>query len=562
MKYPFITIFCIVLSIQSFPQNSYSNKNHPLSGTVGVSLEGGATYTFSDFKKDGMHIYGRVLLEYIFPASRVGAIGLRGYGGGGFLAGSGGGIGSRPELEEFKTEMFIFGAGLEYLFTFSKFFVPYIYGGAALLYFNPKDNNGNRLTRNASNSYARTELAINGEMGMRFLVSQNISLNIGANINSVQSDNLDDVAAGTDNDLFLAGFGGITFYFGGARDSDWDGINDNEDACPKTPFGVAVDQFGCAVDSDKDGVPDHLDRCHNTPSNIEVDEYGCPIDTDMDGVPDFLDLCKDTPPNISVDKEGCPLDSDKDGVPDYADDCEDTPAGTEVDEWGCPVSEELPKVTTFVLTGSVNFEFAKSDLLPQAKTELDKIIKIMIEYPETSWLIAGHTDNIGSYSYNKQLSHARASSVANYLMYNGIERNRLVVIGVGPDDPTADNSTESGRALNRRVTLELTEKETEKETKTETKTTTSFAPSNYNTFIERNVGQMIFTDGNLFCFQIAAFRTREKAENEAIRFLDASENVFIVESYLSELESAWYRVRIGFFKTINEAREQRKRFVR
>jgi cell division septation protein DedD len=129
---------------------------------------------------------------------------------------------------------------------------------------------------------------------------------------------------------------------------------------------------------------------------------------------------------------------------------------------------------------------------------------------------------------------------------------------VGPDDPTADNSTESGRALNRRVTIELTEKET----KTETETTTSFAPSNYNTFIERNVGHMIFTDGNLFCFQIAAFRTREKAENEAIRFLDASENAFIVESYLSELEGAWYKVRIGFFNTINEAREQRKRFVR
>ncbi len=66
---------------------------------------------------------------------------------------------------------------------------------------------------------------------------------------------------------------------------------------------------------------------------------------------------------------------------------------------------------------------------------------------------------------------------------------------------------------------------------------------------------MIFTDGNLFCFQIAAFRTREKAEKEAARLLDAGENVFIVESYLPELQSTWYRVRIGFFKTINEARE-------
>jgi cell division septation protein DedD len=108
--------------------------------------------------------------------------------------------------------------------------------------------------------------------------------------------------------------------------------------------------------------------------------------------------------------------------------------------------------------------------------------------------------------------------------------------------------------LNRRVTIDLIDKET--------KITRRFSPANYNTFIERNVGQMIFTDGNLFCLQIAAFRTREKAEKEAARLLDAGENAFVVEAYLSALQSTWYRVRIGFFKTINEAREYRRRFMR
>ncbi len=389
---------------------------------------------------------------------------------------------------------------------------------------------------------------------MRFLVSENISLNLGANINTVQTDNLDDVVAGSDNDFFFTGFGGITYYFGGTKDSDGDGINDNEDACPNTPFGVAVDQFGCAVDSDKDGVPDYLDRCYNTPPNIEVDEYGCPADTDEDGVPDYLDMCMDTPLNIPVDVNGCSLDSDQDGVPDYMDNCADTPAGAKVDKWGCPVAEKLPDVTTFVLSGSVYFEFAKSDLLPLAKTELEKIFTVMIEHPDTKWLIEGHTDNTGSYSFNKQLSYERASSVANYLINNGIESDRFVVIGVGPDDPAADNSTDYGRAMNRRVTINLIDKDT--------KITGSFAPANYNTFIERNVGQMIFTDGNVFCFQIAAFRNRWRAEKEAARLLDAGENVFVVEAYLSELQSTWYRVRIGFFSTINEAREYRKRFIK
>jgi len=125
MKFLFTLVFCIVISLQSFPQNSFSNKQHPLSGTIGASLEGGVTHTSSDFRKDGIDIYGRVLLEYIFPETRVGAIGLRGYSGAGYLSGSGGATGNRPELEEFKTQFFILGAGAEYLFTFSKFFIPY-----------------------------------------------------------------------------------------------------------------------------------------------------------------------------------------------------------------------------------------------------------------------------------------------------------------------------------------------------------------------------------------------------------------------------------------------------
>ncbi len=256
-----LLFFVLYYQYECYPQNSFSNKHHPLSGTFGISLEGGATYTFSDFNKDGINIFGRASLEYIFPASKFGAIGLRGYGGAGYLTGSDNATGSRPELEEFKTQFWILGGGAEYFFILSEFFVPYIYGGAALLYFDPRDNSGTRLTRNSLKIYSRTQFTLNGEFGMRFLVSENISLNLGVNINNVQTDNLDDVVAGSDNDFFLTGFGGITFYFGGAKDSDLDGINDNEDACPKTPFGVAVDQFGCAVDSDKDGVPDYLDRC-------------------------------------------------------------------------------------------------------------------------------------------------------------------------------------------------------------------------------------------------------------------------------------------------------------
>jgi len=85
--------------------------------------------------------------------------------------------------------------------------------------------------------------------------------------------------------------GGLSFFFGGGGedieeeeivevvDSDGDGVPDDQDRCPNTPFGTRVDSFGCpvVVDSDGDGVPDDRDRCPNTPAGVEVDANGCPI---------------------------------------------------------------------------------------------------------------------------------------------------------------------------------------------------------------------------------------------------------------------------------------------
>ena len=81
---------------------------------------------------------------------------------------------------------------------------------------------------------------------------------------------------------------GLTFYYGGVKDSDKDGVFDKDDQCPDTPFGAVVDQVGCPVDSDDDGVPDGLDQCPRTPLKAIVDAKGCPMDSDNDGVPDVM----------------------------------------------------------------------------------------------------------------------------------------------------------------------------------------------------------------------------------------------------------------------------------
>lgn len=228
-------------------------------------------------------------------------------------------------------------------------------------------------------------------------------------------------------------------------DSDGDGVPDDLDQCPNTPYGVQVDEKGCPIDSDGDGVPDYLDKCPDTPVGIEVDADGCPIDSDGDGVPDYLDQCPDTPMGAPVDKFGCPLDTDGDGVPDYLDECPGTLRGVQVDEKGCPLS----------MTLHINFDFDSAEIKPASQPELDKAAEFIQKYPNVPQIIIeGHTDSRGREVYNQQLSERRAKSVREYLVANySIEANRLVAVGKGETMPVADNKTEAGRQQNRRVEI-------------------------------------------------------------------------------------------------------------
>jgi len=556
-----LVLIVFQLTLYTPAQTSEVKNYHPLSARLGFSLEAGPTITLSDFNNPKVSFFGRLTSEYLFPAKQIGVWGLKGQAALGYLEGSGGATSSRPELTAFKTTFLSLGGGAEYILKLSNVVMPYAYAGAAYLYFDPRDPDGNRLQRNEQKRYSKHEWSLIGEGGSKFFVSDNVSLNVGFNINYVNMDNLDDVVAGTDNDIFFNFFGGLTVFFGGTNDSDGDGVADDDDLCPNTEIGAIVDQFGCPVDTDKDGVPDYLDLCSNTPANIPIDVDGCPVDSDQDGVPDYLDLCKDTPEGIQVDKRGCPLDEDQDGVPDYKDKCPGTPVGVEVNNWGCPPEElnkKIPETIEMILYSGVNFEVGKSDLLAGANLELNKLVEVMQSNPASMWQITGYTDNTGSRSMNINLSYERAQSVANYLIKNGIERSRLIVKGFGPDYPIADNSTESGRAQNRRVEIKFVEADSE----------IIKIPNNvisggkYNTQIERHVGNMIFTDGNLYCFQVSSYRTRERAETDAQKYRNMGYNVFIVEANLPSLDGIWYRVRIGYFNSLSEAREKRREIIK
>lgn len=99
------------------------------------------------------------------------------------------------------------------------------------------------------------------------------------------------------------------------------------------------------------------------------------------------------------------------------------------------------------------FGFDKSDLMPQAKTNIQKLVTSLNENSDTDILVVGHTDNVGRSEYNLGLSDRRAASVRSYAIAQGLSASRIRTEGKGASEPIASNETEEGRAQNRRVEI-------------------------------------------------------------------------------------------------------------
>ncbi|MAE93671.1 MAG: hypothetical protein CL910_03325 [Deltaproteobacteria bacterium] len=121
-----------------------------------------------------------------------------------------------------------------------------------------------------------------------------------------------------------------------------------------------------------------------------------------------------------------------------------------------PTPTPSPVAERIVLRG-VNFDFDKSAIRPDAAVILDEAIRILADRSEVRLRVEGHTDWTGTDAYNQGLSERRASSVRDYLVAHGIDAGRLTTAGFGESQPIATNETREGRALNRRVELNILE---------------------------------------------------------------------------------------------------------
>jgi outer membrane protein OmpA-like peptidoglycan-associated protein len=391
---------------------------------------------------------------------------------------------------------------------------PYLLGGLSMDLSKYED-----LT-SGGEKYSSTDLNVKCGAGINFWIGETMTFELGGRfsylLTNLSNDfpedgsglpvalanvKMDDAATRPFLAVLEPGIG-LTFFIGGARDTDKDGVKDNFDQCADTPIGALVDTFGCPLDTDGDGIYDGLDKCPDTPKGAFVDISGCPIDTDKDGVPDGIDLCKDTPTmaplidaegnpvdkdsngipdtmTVTVDIYGCPVDDDKDGIPDFKDrqldtpigavvdsfgvaldtdgdnvpdgidKCPDTGEGVVVDEFGCPMAKPITEKIT------LNIKYAPGSAEPdeEAKVILNDLVERLKVYGELKIEINGYTDALGSSRSNLKLSQKRAEAVKEYLVAKGIAADRLIAKGYGEDPKffVDTNETPEGRAKNRRV---------------------------------------------------------------------------------------------------------------
>jgi outer membrane protein OmpA-like peptidoglycan-associated protein len=108
-----------------------------------------------------------------------------------------------------------------------------------------------------------------------------------------------------------------------------------------------------------------------------------------------------------------------------------------------------------IVLRNIFFDFDKATLRPESNIEIERLRKVLIEYPTMKIELSGHTDNKGSSDYNKKLSDSRAKAVLDYLVKKGISPDRMTSVGYGFDRPMAPNDTDAGRQLNRRTEFEI-----------------------------------------------------------------------------------------------------------
>ncbi|HEY4194373.1 MAG TPA: OmpA family protein [Mucilaginibacter sp.] len=316
------------------------------------------------------------------------------------------------------------------------FIQPYFTIGAGLMGYTPTLLNrvgGTYADFKPDNDGHIKELFIPVGTGLKFNLSPGINLDLGYQINFVNSDNIDGYDHGLGNDRFSYTHIGLEFALG-ARSKPQLAAH-NPVASMRTEYLTQEAMLKNSIASQQAEID--AEKAKNDKLRSDLDATNA-------------NLAKFT------------VDSDGDGVPDFFDKCPNTPAGTKVDGSGCPlpkpetkvfVTEEDRKVVREAIK-NLEFDFGKATIREHSYQSLERVARLLID-KNFSLKLAGHTDNVGSAEANMRLSKDRAESIKSFLVSKGANASRIEATGYGKDQPIASNRTAKGRQLNRRVEFTL-----------------------------------------------------------------------------------------------------------
>jgi len=368
----------------------------------------------------------------------------------------------------FKTFLFPIDVNIVYNLLPEAMARPYINVGAGLTIWDIRQlgSDISTFSRGVSVNGASMNFTLIGGFGFEFFLTKEVVCTVGANYHRLLKGDEDTIGLGDDANNAIAEMRfGLTYYWGGFRDRDQDGIEDkfDLDSQQKEDFDGFKDNDGAPdPDNDGDSIPDVDDRAPNKPEDMDgfKDYDGIPEpDNDLDTIEDIKDKCPLVPEDFDEfeDHDGCPdHDNDNDGIADSLDQCKNWPEDYNdyLDADGCPDEKPQPepmeKGKNIVLNG-VTFPSGSAKLTPASFAALDEVFHTLVDFPQIEIEIQGHTDNTGNLNTNMKLSELRAHAVRQYLINRGIDPARIRAVGYGHLHPVADNSTHIGRAANRRI---------------------------------------------------------------------------------------------------------------
>jgi len=395
--------------------------------------------------------------------------------------------------DEYETNLAPIALRLRFYPTESGSFLPYLYFGGGVLFYDVQTVPPN-WSANEADLTDSTPLLLAG-LGFDFRLSESITFDLNGGLGYSFSDDLNPIIV-KDDDSYLGALAGLTFSVGGGDpDPDGDGLMTKEEKKIGTdPKNYDTDGDGLSdgsevniyktnplkADSDGEGLNDKAEiQVHGTNPNMadsdgdglddaaEIVDYKTnplEVDTDEDNLSDYDEVMthKTDPLMADTDGDGLPdndelsfnsnplvVDTDGGGLNDFDEYLKEKDPQNPEDD----VEKEVLKteVGVPIVLDGIKFAINSAKIEPESETILMRALNTLEAYPDMTVEINGYTDITGSREYNMMLSQKRADSVKAWLIDHGIEGERLVARGLGPDNPIAPNTTREGRQKNRRI---------------------------------------------------------------------------------------------------------------